>query len=382
VFLSALALSTAACGGSSSRGAMLAVYGDGQERVGTREVTVWTTETSPPALALGSGRLLLLPATSATQPPPLVEGATAALRDALVRNDTPTEAPARCDGRPRCLTLLQISDVPAVTLESCAVAIVAPETRAALVSAQVDYTMRIEVTSATGLALTALDSATGASAWSARVEGTDLADAAEKLAAQLLPAPVRVEGVRSEPVYATRRRLVGLRRELLAPTRADAGLYLGLAVDYEPVPAIGVFETVLAIGGYIDRPTVEHVIVGRFSLAAPLNCHEGTGGGVRATYAARFKLGDAYLGPEVGLGAIATYCADGRDLYSEFLEFVGVGVVGGYRIGRWSIGGSARVGLGTGNSHGMVDDPVTGWTEVYEESTTTLLFGVETGWSF
>jgi len=198
--------------------------------------------------------------------------------------------------------------------------------------------------------------------------------------------PPAQTGVRREPVYAMRRRIVGFRQERAAPPTSDVSFYLGGVLDYRPVPDMGLMEAALALGVSVPAETVDHVIALRGGMAFDVACPNGSlgpgaGFGLRVTYAARFRFGRAYFGPELGLGADGQEC-DYAMGSTRFVEVLGLGVVGGYRADRWSLGGTLRVGLGSGQIFRYSDPSGALYEGVATNLYETFVLGVETGYAF
>lgn len=191
-------------------------------------------------------------------------------------------------------------------------------------------------------------------------------------------------GFRVEPVYETRRQIVRVRQRAVRRPDRGLGFYFGGALDYRAVPDLGVMDGNGVLGLHVARDTVDHVLALRVAVSFAVHCPAGvgsSGGGGRLTYAPRVRLGQAYLGPEIGLGAVAAECQM-PSRTTKFIEILGLGVVAGYRVGGWSIGGSLRLGLGWGAVYGSGYTAAAGDLEPDETTIATVVFGVETGYGF
>jgi hypothetical protein len=189
-------------------------------------------------------------------------------------------------------------------------------------------------------------------------------------------------GSRIEPVYATRRQIVGARQVEVGPPSTDTRFHLGTSLEYRVVPSIGVMEWLVSAGIFVATPAVEHLVTLRLAFPVAIDCPNGSGGGGRVTYAARFRIGQAYVGPELGLGANAIKC-EAEPRTTIFVEILGVGVVAGYGVGNWRIGGSARVGFGQGDLYGpgyILDSTLE--ADWRSSMTVSIVFGVETSYEF
>lgn len=190
------------------------------------------------------------------------------------------------------------------------------------------------------------------------------------------------------PVYETRRRAVGHRSQVVRTRVSGVATYIGASLGYRPVPDVATLDTMLTVGMHFDRSSVDHVLALRFGLGqsvGPSDC-SALSGGARVTYAARFRYRPWYVGPEVGLGGVvaararcrSSFLAGGSDSRST-MEIVSAGVVAGYAVGRWTLGASLRVGLGTGRASSSGPTHYTFTDDIFDP---TIAFAIETGYGF